>query len=113
MHRAMGLFIQNKPKAKKNIALAVLFCFVLLTLLSEAFLLTHAEHEHDHNGIGGRCTICVQFQNAEGLRKPEALSVSAVYDGLLCLFTVITMLCAIPCLMGFCTPVQLKIRLNH
>ena len=113
MRRAMGYFTQDKKNAMKTLALAVLLCFVFLTLLSEAFLLSHVEHKHEHNGIGGRCTVCVQFQNAESLRKMEGMSVNAAHDGLLCLFTVITMVFVVPCLTGFCTLVQLKTRLNH
>ena len=102
----------SRKSTKRMIALAVLLCFVMVALISEAFVLTHANHEHDHFGAGGSCAVCAQIQNIENQRKrlgTAAAGVSAVWLGL---FAAIALLCCVSP-SQFLTPVLLKTRLNN
>ncbi|MDR2736807.1 MAG: hypothetical protein LBB49_04525 [Gracilibacteraceae bacterium] len=98
-------------KAMKRIALAFLLGFVLLSLLSEVFILTHLVHEHDHNGVGGSCGICVQIHNTENLLKQFGAVITAMLPGLMALFASGAVLC-FACFKGY-TPVSLRTRLNN
>ena len=72
---------KRKQTAKRTIALAFLICFILVSLLSEAFIITHANHEHDHDGAGGTCSTCAHIQSAENLLKQlgTASLIAALY----------------------------------
>ena len=60
----------NKTSTKTRIiALAFLVCFLIVSVLSSAFIFTHAEHAHDHNGVDGSCATCAQLQSAENILK--------------------------------------------
>jgi len=102
--------IQN---TKKIMILILLVSFIMLSLFSETFLLSHAEHEHDHNGISGSCTICVQLHHAENLRKQLYVAVAITTIGFISLLITITYLGSISSVLGLYTPVKLKIRLNN
>jgi len=104
--------ISNRYNTKRMLALAFLLCFLLAALLSEAFLLARANHEHDHFGAGGSCATCAQIQNIENQRRRSdaaASGLSAVWIGL---FAAAALLCCVS-LSQFLTPVLLKTRLNN
>ena len=113
MYCAKQIEMRGKQNVKKIFVFTILICFLMFSLYSEAFLLTHAEHEHNHNGIGGSCTVCVQFQNAENLFKQFGLPVAATSSWLYNLLAVITFLCFVSSLLDLYTPVELKTRLNN
>ena len=76
-------------KHKKIIALSLLICVVMLSLLSEAFIGTYEGHEHDFNGVGGSCAVCSLVNNAENLLKNIGMAVSFIPAVLIGLFSVI------------------------
>ena len=99
-------------KVKRIAALVFLLCFVTASLLSQAFILAHAHHEHDHLGVGGECAVCAQIQNARDQLKQFGAASVNVSVGLVGLFAVIALLCCAAA-SQFSTPVRLKIRLNN
>ena len=104
---------KGRRSAARLTALALCVLFVALTALSTAYILTHANHRHDHNGPGGDCTVCVRINAAERLLKTistAAAGAALVFGGLSAL------LCAgkVPgCRKGFNSLIRLKVRLNN
>ena len=113
MQSAKQINMRNKQNAKKVFALIVLVCFIILSLFSEAFILTHDEHEHGHNGFGGSCALCVQLNNVENLLKQLVMAAAVATLGVISLLTTIAILYTVSSLLGLYTPVKLKIRLNN
>ena len=105
--------LNNKQPKKRLIVLVVLLCFIVVSILSEVFILTHADHEHDHDGAHGSCAVCAQIQSAESLLKrlgTFAISAVFLFGGLLAAIAVMrSAFCAIILL----SPVALKIRMNN
>ncbi|MDR3310719.1 MAG: hypothetical protein LBS90_05170 [Oscillospiraceae bacterium] len=64
-------------------ALALCVCFAVVFLLSAAFVATHANHEHDHNGADGCCAVCARVAAARSLlcRLSAAAAVAALALG--------------------------------
>lgn len=98
---------------KRTIALAFLVCLIVVSLLSGAFVLIHANHKHDRNGTGGACMICIQIQNAENLLKQfHAASLSAVFI-IAGLFSADAIAKVDQTFFPLLTPIKLKIRMNN
>lgn len=87
-------------------------CFIVVSLLSTAFILTHANHEHDHNGQNGSCTTCIHIVTAENsLKQLSSAIVVPVFA--FALFSFISFLVKIFALcVGSSTLITLKVRLN-
>ena len=105
--------INKNQCTKKIVVLIFLVCFFMLSLLLEAFVLIHAEHEHDHKGTSGSCTICIQLHNAENLFKQLGMAVAAISLGF---FSLLTAMATIPFVLfslGLRTPIKLKTRINN
>ena len=103
----------NRKKTKRIAALAFLLCFVVASLLSQALMLTHTGHEHDHYGPSGECAVCTCIQNAETLRRQFGAAGGSVMPmALIGLYAAAVLLCCVFALR-FATPVYLKIRLNN
>jgi len=113
MRNGIQIKTRAKQSTKKKVLLVFFVCFIMLSLLSEAFILTHADHEHDHNGIGSSCTLCVQFHNIESLLKQFAMAVAVARYGFIGLLTVIAILRSISPLYGISTSIELKTQLNN
>ena len=113
MRRASQVNIKNNQTTKKLVTLAFLICFIIVSLLTEAFILTHADHEHDHDGANGSCTTCVLILNAENLLKQFSTAVSGASYALINLFAAIAMLFSVLYLIEIKTPVKLKTRMNN
>jgi len=97
---------------KRLIVLAVLVCIALSFLLSVAFMLSRANHEHDHNGSGGECGTCTMIFVAQTLIKQLCIAIctaSFVLIGFFVLFA------AFINAHSYCirTPVSLKNRMNN
>jgi len=103
----------NRQKAKRVTALVFLLCFVMLALLSEAFIFFRSNHEHDHFGAGGGCAVCVQIQNAEEQLKQLGAVISGTPAVWLGLFAVALALLSCASIFRYSTPVHLKTRLNN
>ena len=102
----------SERHAKKVAALLLLSFFVLLSLPVEAFAPTHAGHEHDRDGFGDRCAVCVQLHTSGNTLKQ--LGATTVPSG----FALVGLLAAAMLRVARVftippTPITLKIRLNH
>ena len=106
--------IKSRQASKIIIVLAVLLCLITIAgfFLSEMYFLTHANHEHDHNGVGGGCATCAQIQNTENFLKQFGMSAGGASFASIYLFGAISFLCCISFLFGCQTPVKLKIKMN-
>lgn len=105
--------LNNKQSKKRLVVLAFLLCFIVVSMLSQAFILTHADHAHDNNGVGGGCATCAQIQSAENLLKQlgtAVINAAAAFTGL---FTVIAIIQSAFSDITLLTPVTLKIRMNN
>jgi len=102
----------NRYNIKRMLALAFLLCFVVVALLSEAFVLTHAYHEHDHYGVNSGCAVCAQIQSIENQRRQFGAAFSSAPMALFGLFAAAALLCCVSA-SQFLTPVHLKTRLNN
>ena len=107
---------RNREKVHSVIRLmAVALCLIFLSvsLFSSVYILVHANHTHDQNGLDGSCTLCTHLTVAENLLKniyAALASISAVG--------------AYFCICYFCRklidafiisydPVRLKVRMNN
>ncbi len=72
---AMKQFFKYKSKGKDNpnitrITSLILFVSVIsVSILLKILTLSHINHVHDHKGLGGSCTVCVQIEVEEVLIK--------------------------------------------
>ena len=105
--------LKDKQAVIRMIAVAFLVCFFAGLLLSQAFLITHAEHTHDHNGDGGGCATCAQLHSAENVRKQLGMAVGVAAVFLAGLFAMILNRWTGFSWAGAQTLVRLKIQLNH
>ena len=103
----------NVTAKKKFIVLALLSCFLIVSLLSSTFILTHADHQHDQNGANGSCATCAQLQSAGNTLKQlttafvgALLAITGILAAIGALKTII-----IPVITS--TPVTLKIKMNN
>jgi hypothetical protein len=94
---------------------ALAFCaiFVAATLFSAAYILTHANHEHDQNGANGTCATCAHVAAAGNwLKQILTVGTAAIAFGLCAVFSPRNPKSA-STYPGFSTPVTLKVRLNN
>lgn len=97
----------------KNIALMICICVMAASFLSAAFILTHANHEHDHEGPNGTCATCIHLAVAENsLKLLSAAIVSRVFSFVICSSVSFCLKPFAPCIDLF-TLVSLKVRLNN
>ncbi|SHJ41159.1 hypothetical protein SAMN02745176_03490 [Lutispora thermophila DSM 19022] len=97
----------------KNIALAICVCFIVTSFLSTAFILTHSNHQHDHEGPNGTCAMCIHLTIAKNLLKQIfTATVTNLFSLVLCLFI---SYCLKPNTqyIGLFTLVSLKVRLDN
>ena len=94
------------------IALASIICFLFVFILSSAFVLTHADHAHDHNGVNGSCATCVQLQNTENTLKQFNTAFVGVLFAIAGLYAAIGTRRAMAVCFSVPTPVMLRIRMN-
>jgi len=105
--------MKNKSIEKRVIALIFLAFFLSILILLSIFILTHADHEHNHNGVSGSCVTCIHLRNSENLLKQFSeifISTLMVVYGL---FIVIILHKLITLYITFDTPVSMKIRMNN
>lgn len=104
----------GKQTIKRVVALACLLCFIIAALLSEVFILSHAGHDHDREGINGSCMTCAQImQNAEYLLRQLSTTVGGVMFALVKLLIAIAVLYAGLDLTQGKSPVELNTRMNR
>lgn len=105
--------INVKQTKKRTLTLAILICFIIVSLLSGTFILTHTNHTHDHNGTGGACSTCAQIQSAENLLKQLGTASLVAASVFASLFSAAAFTQALSPITAMLTPVMLKIRMNN
>ncbi|MDR3345251.1 MAG: hypothetical protein LBT21_06680 [Oscillospiraceae bacterium] len=106
----------TKPNVNRSVlrllALTLCVCFVAVSILSAAFILTQANHTHDHNGADGSCNVCFRMAAAERILKQlfTALSGAALITA--ALFAVQAVTKSARACAERSTPVMLKVKLN-
>ena len=106
-------YTKSKNALKRAIAVTLLVCFIIVFLFSEAFVLLHSDHNHDHDGIGDICAVCVQISSFENMLKQLSLSVGGIIFTLINLFVVLIILGCAASLTKSQTLVKLKIQMNN
>lgn len=97
----------------KNIALILCLCLIVVSFLSTTFILTHANHEHDHDGPNGSCVTCIHLVTADNLLKQlSSALVAAIFAFALSSFISFCLKPSAPC-VGSPTLITLKVRLNN
>jgi hypothetical protein len=104
----------NSKGKRSTVSFMVLFVcvlFVVSVFMSLAYILSHVNHSHDHDGHGGACAVCSYIKLAEGMSKRFHAVSATVNDTVTDIFNIANIISLIPC---FCllTPVILKVRLN-
>jgi hypothetical protein len=101
----------NRLTVRRATAFALLVCFVAAMILLQMFVITLADHGHNHNGIDGGCTVCAQLSetqnrlnHADALARISAVSLTAL-AGILLASAVFT--------AARLSLVHLKIQLNN
>jgi len=104
----------NNKQAKRRIAaLAFLLCFLFVSVFSKVFIFAHADHKHDHSGIGGACVTCVRIQRAENVLKLLGVGLAVALFSVVVIYFTVGILTAIFVPSFPPTPVKLKIRMNN
>ncbi|MDX9873004.1 MAG: hypothetical protein RBT41_11390 [Clostridia bacterium] len=117
MYRAAKTIRSNKLSAKspafKILALALCLAYIFVSLTGPAYILLHLDHEHDHHGPDGRCSVCVQIAAAGNILKlfSAAEIVAVVAIGTLPGLILLRRIVFSP--IVFYTPVTLKVKLNN
>lgn len=106
------MHVANQLK-KRNIALVFLTCILAISIFAGLFVVVHADHEHNHNGVDGSCTICIQLHNTENLlRYLTTVFVAAVFSFFIHRSGVLSIEGMLFCVPAS-TPVALKIQMNN
>lgn len=101
-----------KRSAIPLVASALCVLFIAVSLLSVAFVLAHANHDHDHDGPFGTCATCARMAAVENLLKRISTAVAAIVIAVGGLFAALFVLKPVFSGMDPPTPVNLKVRLN-
>jgi preprotein translocase subunit SecG len=66
------------------VALLVCALFITASLISVVYIVSNADHTHDHNGSGGACETCIHITSAANLLKQigTALTAAVIVFGL-------------------------------
>jgi heme/copper-type cytochrome/quinol oxidase subunit 4 len=95
--------------------LALVFCilFVALSLFAEIYILTHANHQHDHLGENGSCATCTQLTAAASLLTQVSAAAAKTAAIGFSLFAVLSLLQLTLNHISIPSPVALKVKLNY
>jgi hypothetical protein len=115
MRRTESNRLKNAPKPSAISLAALVLCvfFIALSVFSSAYINTHTNHTHDHDGPNGSCETCVHIAVAENLL---AFISTAVIGAVLIykyLSIVASVLKSAHSRAGSYTLVRLKVRLNN
>ena len=104
----------NRKSTKKRIlALTFLVCFLIVSIITNAFTITHADHDHDRNGIEGSCATCAQLFGVEKILKQFNAALAVALFAATGMFVAIAAVKIIASRVSFSTLFSLKIRLNN
>jgi len=105
--------INSRNIKKRVIALIFLVCFVIVSLLPEVFILTHANHDHDRKSLDNSCSICAKIQDAESILKQFRSATKITVFALFMHIFSILVLTYFRCQAISLTLVALKVRMNN
>ena len=95
-------------RCKKHIAVFVCVCFLLASVLSVAFVISHSDHEC----IGEQCEICLQISHITNILKQLRAAVFSIAVFITAVLT--AMLAAYDNRTPyFVTPISLKVKMNN
>ena len=105
--------MNNEKYKRRIIAIAFCVCIISVAILSNVFILSHSEHNHDNNGVGGGCVTCELLLSAENIGKQLGVALVGVLLAMgKMFFDVKTLKTMVACVLPT-TPVRLKIRMNN
>ncbi|MCQ1530694.1 hypothetical protein [Lutispora saccharofermentans] len=101
----------NRQSKKRFFAALFCICFVIFSLLTAAFIITHA----DHDCVGHDCTVCAQIHTSANLLKQlgTAIACSAFAFAFAGLFAASNIFPPVILHIVFTTPVTLKVRMDN
>ena len=103
----------NSKRIKRVDSLVILIFVISAAILSEAFVITHANHKHDNKGEGGGCAICIHIQNAENLLNQLGSALGGTSFAFTGLFAFSVVLFFALRLISSYTLIHLKMRMNN
>ena len=103
---------RSTSKARRLIALVFLLCFVMVALLSGAYVLTHAHHHHDLLAVNEECVVCTHIHSIEDMLRQLVAAAGGLPTVFLGLLAAIALLCSASA-FKYQTPIKLKTRLNN
>jgi hypothetical protein len=68
---------QARNAALRFFALGLCLFYLTLTLLAAGFVITHAQHSHDHDGPEDSCAVCFHLAAAAAILKTLANAAAA------------------------------------
>lgn len=105
--------MKGQQSKRSILAIVFLLCVLGVFVLSNVYIVMHANHLHSHHAVDGGCEACVQLQRTEkNLRQFSVVLIGA-------LFTIAgphLALAATKVLSAFIaisTPITLKSRMNN
>ena len=105
--------MNRKATKKRFLALTFIVCFLIVSIVTNAFTITHADHEHDRNGIEGSCATCAQLFSADNILKQFSVAVVGTFFAMAGIFVAIAAVKAIASQISLSTLILLKTRLNN
>ena len=102
----------QSPTAFQVIALSLGALLIVVSFLSVKYLVSHAYHAHDHDGLNGSCTTCSHLLSAENLLKTLSVGMVATTPAASVLFGALLSQRDIAARDISSTLVSLKVRLN-
>jgi hypothetical protein len=98
----------------KKMSLFVCVVLVAVFFLSSAYIFANANHVHNHGGIDGSCTTCVNLVSAQSAIQKQLGTAANVAIFALVVFTFLCLsVNFLSEISTFSTPISLKVRLNN
>ena len=114
--------IQHNKKSQESgrqqpllrfIAMAICIAYIAVFLLGAAYLLTHINHEHDHDGPNGSCVTCAHITAVGDLLQQLSVTAPGTVFVFGSMFLVRSFYNTAFVWGNPDTLVKLKVRLNH
>lgn len=105
--------ITGKLPAARLAALILCTVFISVSLFFSAYILTHINHEHDHDGPVGCCSTCMHIQSAEKMLRQFTDAIVVTVTFACSLFSALLFLSLFASHTEVSTLINLKVRLNN